>query len=54
MPSWFDLFGLSENDKEDVESMMSSAAYLSSLVQKEIDNGILPERIAVAGFSQGE
>jgi predicted esterase len=53
MPSWFDLFGLSEKDQEDVEGMCSSAAYLSSLVQKEIENGIPPERIVVAGFSQG-
>ena len=53
MQSWFDIFGLSEKDQEDMEGMLSSAAYLSSLVQKEVDNGIPPERIAIAGFSQG-
>lgn len=53
MPSWFDIVGLSADDQEDTDGTLSSAAYLASLVQKEISEGIPPERIVIAGFSQG-
>jgi len=53
MPSWFDLAGLDETSPEDSDRVLSSAAYLASLVQREVDGGIAHDRIVVAGFSQG-
>ena len=54
MPAWFDIKSLDPDDlQEDVEGMLESAAYVMGLVQKEIENGIPPERIALVGFSQG-
>lgn len=54
MPAWFDIKSLDPDDlQEDVDGMLESAAYVMGLVQKEIENGIPPERIALVGFSQG-
>jgi phospholipase/carboxylesterase len=54
MPAWFDINSLDPTDlKEDAEGILESAAYVMGLVQKEIENGIPPERIALVGFSQG-
>lgn len=40
-------------ENEDAEGIKASAAYLTSLVKKEIDDGIPPNRILLGGFSQG-
>ena len=54
MPAWFDIESLDPDDpREDVDGMLESAAYVMGLVQREIENGIPPERIALVGFSQG-
>ena len=54
MPAWFDLCSLDpDNLQEDVPGILESAAYVMGLVQKEIEAGIPPERIALVGFSQG-
>lgn len=39
--------------REDETGMMKSVARIHALVQAEIDKGIEPDRIVVAGFSQG-
>lgn len=52
MNSWFDIFGLTGDDDEDTNGILSSAAYLKRLVQKEISAGIPADRIVLAGFSQ--
>lgn len=41
------------NDKEDRQGFDSSAARINQIVQKEIDAGIPPNKIVIAGFSQG-
>lgn len=40
-------------ENEDAEGIKSSADYLTSLIQKEIDAGIPADRIVLGGFSQG-
>lgn len=52
MNSWFDIFGLSADAEEDTTGILSSAAYLKGLVDKEIAAGIPASRIVLAGFSQ--
>lgn len=41
------------NTQEDVDGLLASRDYIQSLIQHEIDHGILPEKIVVGGFSQG-
>ncbi|KAJ1496295.1 Phospholipase/carboxylesterase/thioesterase, partial [Baffinella frigidus] len=54
MPSWFDFTSLDiHNINEDAASLQHSVACLDGLVQREIDAGVLPERIVLAGFAQG-
>lgn len=50
---WSDIYGLSEKDKEDRAGFDESAARVNAIIQREIDGGIKPARIIVAGFSQG-
>ena len=40
-------------ENEDAEGIKTSAEYLSSLIQAEIDAGIPADRIVLGGFSQG-
>ncbi|GJN87926.1 hypothetical protein Rhopal_000881-T1 [Rhodotorula paludigena] len=60
LPSAFDIDELTElgpdtpmPTREDETGMMKSVARIHALVQAEIDKGIEPDRIVVAGFSQG-
>ncbi|GMH33009.1 hypothetical protein BSKO_00843 [Bryopsis sp. KO-2023] len=54
MPGWFDLTSLDKNTwVDDKAGMQESLRYLEGLIEKEIENGIPAESIAVAGFSQG-
>ncbi|KAI4595417.1 hypothetical protein KJ359_006762 [Pestalotiopsis sp. 9143b] len=58
MPGWYDIIALggSPDDlrrKQDEAGMLVSRAYISGLVQAEIDNGIPADRIVLGGFSQG-
>jgi len=53
MPTWFDIYGLDQNAKEDQEGIEKSSKYLNELVEEEIKNGISPERVIVGGFSMG-
>ncbi|KAI1848263.1 hypothetical protein JX266_005976 [Neoarthrinium moseri] len=58
MPGWYDIVALggSTNDlrrQQDEAGLLVSRAYLSGLIQSEIDAGIPAERIVLGGFSQG-
>ncbi|EGG02956.1 lysophospholipase [Melampsora larici-populina 98AG31] len=53
MPSWFDIVALDPAAPEDQKGLLESVALINQYVQREIDNGIPPERIIVGGFSQG-
>jgi lysophospholipase-2 len=53
MTSWFDLTGLDQNAKEDQDGIEQSSKFLNDLIEEEIKNGILPERIMIGGFSMG-
>jgi len=53
MPSWFDFNSLDMHSiDEDAASLQASVAYLLALVQREIDAGVRPERVLLAGFAQ--
>ena len=52
MPAWYDLYGLTPGSQEDEEGIRASQNYINSLIKIEIDKGIPPSRIVLAGFSQ--
>ena len=53
MPSWYDIISLTEGAVEDERGLRRSMRYVDSLIAREIERGILPEHIVLAGFSQG-
>lgn len=58
MPGWYDIMKLTGRksdlkENQDEAGLNVSRAYLNELIQKEIDDGIPPERIVLGGFSQG-
>ena len=53
MPSWYDILGLHEFAPEDEAGIGASVHYLNCLVAREIERGIAPRHIVLAGFSQG-
>lgn len=53
MPSWYDIYGFSREDRVDVEGLQKSTKYVHSLIDQQINNGIASNRIVLAGFSQG-
>jgi phospholipase/carboxylesterase len=54
MRAWFDILSASlEKHTVDIAGIYQSADLIVPLVQKELDKGILPEHILLAGFSQG-
>ncbi|WP_456403633.1 alpha/beta hydrolase [Thiolapillus sp.] len=53
MSAWYDIYAMDLVAKIDVEGILRSADYLQTLVDKEIQTGIAPENIVLAGFSQG-
>lgn len=53
MPAWYDIKGSDIADKEDLQGIHQSQNYLNDLVNQTIADGILSEKIVIAGFSQG-
>ena len=54
MPGWFDITSLEFEDREqDLTGMQESVEIVNQLIEKEIESGIKPEHIVIAGFSQG-
>jgi len=53
MPAWYDIRAADFSRAEDSEGICQSERQLHVLIRREVDNGIPPERIVLAGFSQG-
>ena len=53
MPSWYDIFEMSLDRKVDVVQIEQSAQQIKDLIHREIERGVKPEHIVIAGFSQG-
>ena len=53
MPSWYDIFEMSLDRKVDVAQIEQSTQQIQDLITREIERGIAPEHIVIAGFSQG-
>jgi phospholipase/carboxylesterase len=53
MRAWFDILGLDPQAPQDEEGLSESERALRELIERERARGIAPERIILAGFSQG-
>ena len=53
MPAWYDIYTLDIAGVQDEAGIRGSRLMLEALVRKEISRGVAPDRIVLAGFSQG-
>ncbi len=54
MRAWYDIRTLDRRpDREDPAQILSSAAKISALIEREVERGVSSERIVLGGFSQG-
>ncbi|MBD1582690.1 alpha/beta hydrolase [Pseudoalteromonas sp. S16_S37] len=53
MRAWYDIKSLDLDNRADEGGVRESAKAVEALIQAELDKGITPERIILAGFSQG-
>jgi phospholipase/carboxylesterase len=53
MPAWYDIRDGDLTTRHDVEGVRRSAEQIRNLVEREVDRGVSPDRIVLAGFSQG-
>ena len=53
MRAWYDIKTLDKDSRADEEGVRESSALLDALIEREIERGIAPEQIVLAGFSQG-
>lgn len=53
MRAWYDILSLDAVGRADAEGVRESTALLEALVDSEIERGMMPGKIVIAGFSQG-
>ncbi|MFO1465254.1 MAG: carboxylesterase [Steroidobacteraceae bacterium] len=53
MRAWYDIRSLERGSAEDIEGFRTSMAQVIELITREKSRGIPPERLVLAGFSQG-
>jgi len=53
MRSWYDILSFDSDGRADRDGLLKSSALLEELIRLEIERGIEPDRIVIAGFSQG-
>lgn len=53
MPAWYDIVGVDLNSRQDKVGIAQSHQRIDSVIGHEIEQGIKPENIFLAGFSQG-
>ncbi|QEP44639.1 carboxylesterase [Ectothiorhodospiraceae bacterium BW-2] len=53
MPAWYDIYDFDLTAQQDREGIVASAEALTAWIETQIEQGIAPERIILAGFSQG-
>lgn len=53
MPAWFDIFALDLNSKIDEVGIVEAQKMIEQIIDQQMQQGILAERIFLVGFSQG-
>ena len=53
MPAWYDIYGLDAGTPQDEPGLDRAASWIQTLIAREQGRGVPPERLVLAGFSQG-
>jgi phospholipase/carboxylesterase len=53
MRAWYDAYGLTRDSHEDIDGIRAARHAITALIQRELERGVLPGHIVLAGFSQG-
>lgn len=53
MPAWYDILEMSLERKVDIDQIEESSQKIQDLITREIERGVAPDHIVIAGFSQG-
>ncbi|MDB2385945.1 alpha/beta hydrolase [Shewanella sp.] len=53
MRAWYDIKSMALHDRADLAGVMDSESQIVALIEAQIASGIAPNRIVLAGFSQG-
>ncbi|NNF40536.1 MAG: alpha/beta fold hydrolase, partial [Woeseiaceae bacterium] len=53
MRAWYDILSLDTSGRADADGVRASTALLQALIEREQQRGIAPDKIVIAGFSQG-
>lgn len=53
MPAWYDILGMTLMDREDRTGITQSQTQINAVINEQISAGFEPEKIILAGFSQG-
>ncbi len=53
MPAWFDIRSSDISDRSDTAGIQRSVGQINGIIQREMERGIDPANIMLAGFSQG-
>ena len=53
MPAWYDIRGMSLQDREDKEGILESMLAIEEIIAAQIKQGMQSQQIYLAGFSQG-
>lgn len=53
MRSWYDIKSMDLHNRADMEGVLASEKLVQALIEEQIDLGIAPKNIVLAGFSQG-
>ena len=53
MPAWYDIRAVDLRREADTDGILRSAEQVRALIAREVERGVPPERILLAGFSQG-
>ncbi len=53
MRAWYDIVSLDAEGRADAAGVQESTAIVEALIAREVERGVAPDRIVVAGFSMG-
>ena len=51
MRGWYDIVGMDFRSRADMAGVQESVVHLDALIAREIERGIAPEKIFLAGFA---
>lgn len=53
MRAWYDIYAIQRGAREDEAGIRESGEAIAALIRREAERGVPPERVVLAGFSQG-